>query len=115
MAFNRLLDAEIDARNPRTKLRHIPAGLLSRRFAWSFTEVRIGAARKIVNQVMYIFERPKKVIAFGAAAKSEKALDLKDALDVFRSRVSLEDEIFVSAGPAISGPQRIHPLQLSHY
>jgi 4-hydroxybenzoate polyprenyltransferase len=37
MAFNRLLDAEIDARNPRTSSRHIPAGLLSRQFAWGFT------------------------------------------------------------------------------
>jgi 4-hydroxybenzoate polyprenyltransferase len=36
MAFNRLLDAEIDARNPRTRMRHIPAGLLSTRFAWVF-------------------------------------------------------------------------------
>jgi 4-hydroxybenzoate polyprenyltransferase len=39
MAFNRLLDAEIDGRNPRTKSRHIPAGQLSRRFAWGFTVV----------------------------------------------------------------------------
>src|SRR3954453_23885272 len=37
MAFNRLVDAEIDARNPRTKTRHIPAGLLSRPFCWGFT------------------------------------------------------------------------------
>ena len=37
MAFNRLVDAEIDARNPRTKMRHIPAGLLSRGFCWGFT------------------------------------------------------------------------------
>src|SRR5215813_12044181 len=36
MAFNRILDADIDARNPRTKMRHLPAGLLSRRFAWGF-------------------------------------------------------------------------------
>ena len=36
MAFNRLLDADIDARNPRTKARHLPAGLLSRKFAWGF-------------------------------------------------------------------------------
>ena len=36
MAFNRVLDADIDARNPRTKMRHLPAGLLSRRFAWGF-------------------------------------------------------------------------------
>jgi 4-hydroxybenzoate polyprenyltransferase len=36
MAFNRVLDADIDSRNPRTKARHLPAGLLSRRFAWGF-------------------------------------------------------------------------------
>jgi 4-hydroxybenzoate polyprenyltransferase len=36
MAFNRVLDADIDSRNPRTKGRHLPAGLLSRRFAWGF-------------------------------------------------------------------------------
>jgi 4-hydroxybenzoate polyprenyltransferase len=37
MAFNRLVDADIDGRNPRTKSRHIPAGLLSRGFCWGFT------------------------------------------------------------------------------
>src|ERR1700748_1787983 len=26
MAFNRVLDADIDARNPRTRMRHLPAG-----------------------------------------------------------------------------------------
>ena len=36
MAFNRVLDADIDAANPRTKSRHLPAGLLTRRFAWGF-------------------------------------------------------------------------------
>ncbi|MBX3412725.1 MAG: putative 4-hydroxybenzoate polyprenyltransferase [Pirellulales bacterium] len=29
MSFNRLVDARIDAENPRTQVRHIPAGLLS--------------------------------------------------------------------------------------
>ena len=29
MALNRLIDAEIDARNPRTARREIPAGLLN--------------------------------------------------------------------------------------
>ncbi len=37
MAFNRLLDAGIDARNPRTKMRHIPAGVLTTAFTWAFT------------------------------------------------------------------------------
>jgi len=36
MAFNRLVDAELDARNPRTRGRHLPAGLLPKGFAWSF-------------------------------------------------------------------------------
>src|SRR6266852_7286957 len=39
MAFNRLLDADIDARNPRTRARHIPAGSLSAAFGWGFVAV----------------------------------------------------------------------------
>jgi 4-hydroxybenzoate polyprenyltransferase len=37
MAFNRWADAELDAENPRTRMRAIPAGLLTRRFAAGFT------------------------------------------------------------------------------
>src|SRR5262249_7894204 len=36
MAFNRLVDAKIDGRNPRTKMRHLPAGMLSHGFGWGF-------------------------------------------------------------------------------
>ncbi|MBZ5619697.1 MAG: putative 4-hydroxybenzoate polyprenyltransferase [Acidobacteriia bacterium] len=36
MAFNRLVDSDMDGRNPRTKMRHLPAGLLSRGFGWAF-------------------------------------------------------------------------------
>ena len=36
MTFNRILDADIDAKNPRTSTRHLPAGLLTPRFAWAF-------------------------------------------------------------------------------
>ena len=39
MAFNRLVDARIDARNPRTSMRHLPAGLLSQGFGWVFVAV----------------------------------------------------------------------------
>ncbi len=39
MAFNRLVDADIDARNPRTRMRHLPAGLLSKTFGWIFVVV----------------------------------------------------------------------------
>ncbi len=37
MAFNRWADAELDAANPRTRMRAIPAGLLTRQFAAVFT------------------------------------------------------------------------------
>jgi 4-hydroxybenzoate polyprenyltransferase len=39
MTFNRILDADIDARNKRTASRALPAGLLSVQFAWLFTLV----------------------------------------------------------------------------
>lgn len=39
MAFNRLVDADIDADNPRTAGRHVPAGILGRREVWGFTLV----------------------------------------------------------------------------
>jgi len=42
MAFNRLLDRHIDARNPRTAGRHLPAGLLDVRFVWTFFAVTVG-------------------------------------------------------------------------
>jgi len=39
MAFNRIADRHIDAANPRTRARAIPAGQLSLPFAWAFTIV----------------------------------------------------------------------------
>jgi 4-hydroxybenzoate polyprenyltransferase len=39
MAFNRLADATIDAANPRTQMRALPAGTLSRQFVAMFTLV----------------------------------------------------------------------------
>ncbi|MBE0659490.1 MAG: UbiA family prenyltransferase [Bryobacteraceae bacterium] len=50
MAFNRVLDAGIDARNPRTRSRHIPAGLLSARFAWAF--IAASAALMVLASAM---------------------------------------------------------------
>lgn len=37
MAFNRLVDRDIDAANPRTQSRHLPAGILSVPTVWAFT------------------------------------------------------------------------------
>jgi len=39
MAFNRWADAELDARNPRTRMRAIPAGQLTKSFVGGFTIV----------------------------------------------------------------------------
>lgn len=43
MAFNRLADQQIDAANPRTRARHLPAGLLSRGSVILFTVLCSGA------------------------------------------------------------------------
>lgn len=39
MALNRLIDAGIDARNPRTAVRELPSGALSTRQVWAFIAV----------------------------------------------------------------------------
>jgi hypothetical protein len=41
MALNRLIDAGIDARNPRTAGRELPAGTLRRKDVWLFTAVSV--------------------------------------------------------------------------
>lgn len=42
MTFNRIVDRDIDARNPRTAMRELPSGKLSVGFAWAFLYVSIG-------------------------------------------------------------------------
>lgn len=42
MTFNRIVDRDIDAENPRTANREIPSGKLSVGFAWAFLYVSIG-------------------------------------------------------------------------
>lgn len=42
MTFNRIVDRDIDAKNPRTANRELPAGKLSVGFAWIFLYVSIG-------------------------------------------------------------------------
>ena len=41
MGLNRIIDARIDAENPRTAGRHIPAGKVSRKEAWLFVVVSL--------------------------------------------------------------------------
>jgi 4-hydroxybenzoate polyprenyltransferase len=74
MAFNRWADASLDAANPRTRMRAIPAGLLTRNFAAGFTLVMsavflIGAWRlnrltlilsPIVLAVLFLYSYTKR-------------------------------------------------------
>src|SRR3954453_18195566 len=57
MSFNRWADAELDAANPRTRSRAIPAGLLSREFVLGFTVLTAGifiAAAAALNRLTLI-------------------------------------------------------------
>ena len=58
MPFNRWADADLDAANPRTSNRAIPAGLLSRQFVLGFTVVMalvfVGAAAELNRLTLYL-------------------------------------------------------------
>ena len=58
MAFNRWADAKIDAANPRTRSRAIPAGLLSAQFVFGFTCVAalifVFAAAQLNRLTLYL-------------------------------------------------------------
>jgi 4-hydroxybenzoate polyprenyltransferase len=62
MALNRLIDAEIDARNPRTAARELPTGRLGRREVWLFTVVSIAllvlAAFQLSEPCRYLWPIP---------------------------------------------------------
>lgn len=67
MAMNRLFDAEIDAKTPRTKNRHLPAGLVQRKDVWVLTTVALGllllAAFNLNRLSVYLF--PAAVLTVG--------------------------------------------------
>lgn len=62
MALNRLIDAELDARNPRTAQRELPAGRLGRREVWVFTVVSVAllvlAAFQLSEPCRYLWPIP---------------------------------------------------------
>ena len=66
MAINRLVDAEIDARNPRTARREIPAGLLSRGQVYAFCAASLALYAIAVSQLAPIcaWLAPIPVVAF---------------------------------------------------
>jgi 4-hydroxybenzoate polyprenyltransferase len=68
MAFNRYLDADIDARNPRTASRHIPQGLLSGRFVLVFSLVNaliFLAVTRAINPLCLALSPVALVLLFG--------------------------------------------------
>ena len=62
MALNRLIDAEVDARNPRTAARELPSGRLGRREVWLFTLVSVSllvlAAFQLSEPCRYLWPIP---------------------------------------------------------
>lgn len=56
MAFNRLADRHIDAKNPRTAGRHLPAGLLGVGTVWAFTAVC--AAGFVASTLLFLWREP---------------------------------------------------------
>lgn len=68
MAFNRLADADIDAGNPRTSTRALPAGLLSREFVLWFTvtmsAILVFAAWRL-NPLAFLLSPVALVVVFG--------------------------------------------------
>ena len=56
MAFNRLVDRRIDAQNPRTAGRHLPAGTLSVAAVFTFTVVT--SAAFLASTLLFYFREP---------------------------------------------------------
>jgi 4-hydroxybenzoate polyprenyltransferase len=56
MAFNRLADRHIDAKNPRTAGRHLPAGLLGVGTVWAFT--LLCAAGFVAATLLFLWRDP---------------------------------------------------------
>jgi 4-hydroxybenzoate polyprenyltransferase len=56
MAFNRLVDRRIDARNPRTAMRHLPVGTLSATVVWLFTIACCGGF--VTSTLLFYYRQP---------------------------------------------------------
>lgn len=60
MAFNRLADQRFDAANPRTRSRHLPAGLLSPSSVWLFTVA--SSLTFIAGTLLFLPENPLPIL-----------------------------------------------------
>ena len=73
MAFNRLVDADIDAANPRTAMRAIPAGQLSKGFVIAFTvifcAIFVAAASQLNRLTLYLSPVALAIVLFYSYTK----------------------------------------------
>ncbi len=68
MTFNRIVDRDIDAANPRTATRELPAGKLSTGFAWIFLYASIGvflAASYLLNWLTFALSPVALLVVLG--------------------------------------------------
>jgi len=68
MAFNRYIDADIDAKNPRTDMRSIPAGRLTKRYALSFaiiSAILFVLTTSAINSLSFMLSPIAVVLLFG--------------------------------------------------
>jgi 4-hydroxybenzoate polyprenyltransferase len=68
MAFNRYLDRNIDAMNPRTAMREIPAGLISPKRALAFTlinSILFVAAAGLINPLCFLLSPVALLVVLG--------------------------------------------------
>lgn len=68
MGFNRIVDREIDAENPRTKNRELPSGKIGTKEAWVFTGVATAifiAASFGINTLCGILSAPLLALLYG--------------------------------------------------
>jgi 4-hydroxybenzoate polyprenyltransferase len=68
MAFNRLTDHDLDAANPRTSRRGLPAGRVSRRFVWTVTGVAAAVfvvAAGMLNRLCLALALPTLAVLLG--------------------------------------------------
>jgi len=71
MAFNRYLDRDIDAKNPRTKVRDIPAGRLTANAALTFTLINCGlfiATTFFINTLCFYLSPVALLVVLGYSA-----------------------------------------------
>ena len=88
---------------------HVAVLLLAR----NFSEVRVRAARKVVQQVVNIFDCAEEMVAGWSAGETEEVFDLKNPIHVIRGWICFENYVLVSAGPTVSMPKRVHILKRS--